>query len=111
MANTLMILAIYVPTHDSHLRKTIVAGSAIVGSPAEDDRIMIDYEGNIYNSSNMVSFDNKLLIAAGRHIDHYPTVARSWVKGSELIPVGTYDYDTHQIEVFDIAALGEWYNT
>lgn len=106
------VLNVYVPAHDSPLRKTIAARSGIVGRLAatgpEAQRILIDYEGNLYGSQSLERYEMRLLHAAGRHVTLYPTVARMMVRPDEMIEVGTYDDADHQLTVTNPTELEEW---
>ena len=89
-------LALYVPNPEtatgltySHL---IAPGSAIVGT-RHDQEVLIDYEGNTNNASNIKDFEDKIQHAAGRHITRYPTIARAMLKSDDLIRVGTARYE------------------
>lgn len=107
------ILKVYVPAPGTFLAIRIIKGSGIVGrslGPEAGGRIRIDYEGAKHNPSNIRTYEDKLFHAAGRHLQNYPTVARSWVPAEELIEIGEYfvddetwerrlvitDHETHQ---------------
>ena len=83
-------LNVYVPCSNTFTATAIAKKSAIVGTQIED-RIMLDYEGNLYGAANLESWDECLLVAAFRHIDHAPTVARIHANESELKQVGTFN--------------------
>ena len=87
------MLAIYVPAPGSPGCTGIIEGSGIVGTPAAEDRVLIDYEGARYDQVNMVTWADRLVHAAGRHTQRYPTVARRVVRASELLEVGQFDPD------------------
>lgn len=74
---------------------TIDRGSGIVNDPnvwaTNGGRIVVDYEGNRFGASNIVTFADRVMIAAGRHTERYPTIARSALVPESLIRVGTYD--------------------
>lgn len=124
---------VYIPIEGSRLRASIDPKSAIVGSPAnawlergapaelgggepiEDDpsdpQLVIDFEGARYGQVNMVTFADRCLHAAGRHKEHYPTVARRIVPRTELERVGTYIYDMERVEIEDgltLVHLARW---
>ena len=74
-----------------------VKGSAIVASnPTKSaDPIRVDFEGNIYSSEYYQSYWIRLFHAAGRHVERYPTVARSFHEDGPSFPfniVGTFNY-------------------
>lgn len=105
-----MTVAVYVPKEGTHAARVIRRGSAVVGSDETHEhaggRVRIDYEGGLYNSR--MSFGEKLVHAADRHLRRYPTSARMWVEPGELSPVGFYDYETRRLDVIDPARLNEW---
>lgn len=82
-------LAVYVPAND-HLRTTIRAGSGIVGTP-EGSRITLDYEGAIYGQTSLARFADRVAQAAGRHVTHYPTVARLAARPGDVRRIGDWD--------------------
>lgn len=125
-----MEVTIYVPHADSPVELGIIDGSAIVGSPLnpwlrsradlamkrngihvaapqhDDDRLVIDFEGDRFG--HMPHFTDKLLHAAGRHVEHYPTVARLHVEASTVLAVGTYNTETRAIQIWNSEALESW---
>ena len=104
-------LFIFVPGSDLD---GIDAGSAIVsidGDAVPDDLITVDYESNRDGYSNLTGFRDRLLHAAGRHIERYPTRARAQVPRSALVNVGFADYEDGRIVTFritDRGALRAW---
>ncbi len=103
------ILTVYVPAKTSIYRHYYIkAGSAIVGTQVGADLVMLDYEGNLYNASNLHSYHDRLLQAAYRHVEKYPTVARMCVDLKEVQAVGTLDMETKKAEITDLEALCEW---
>lgn len=102
------ILTVYVPAADSALRRTLLPGSALVGSLSNGRRIMVDFEGDKYGSQGLRTYEQKLLHASGRHVERYPTVARAFVESGDLIEVGTYDVHQRTLTVTDPQALKGW---
>jgi hypothetical protein len=102
-----MLLTVYVPAgEDTH---GIDPGSAIVGSRIEGaDALLIDYEGGRFGQMGFEVFENRLLHAAGRHVQRYPTRARQRVDPRAFRAVGTYDSDTRELDVGDPEALEAW---
>lgn len=84
-----MILNIYVPTGNLN-QHDIAPGSAIVADPqrVEDDHATCYIEGGIYQK---MDFAEKLIHAAGRLVQRYPTGAIRGVPVAELLHVGLYD--------------------
>lgn len=68
-------------------------GSAMVSRPADDQQGTreVFYEGNVYNAPELRRFQDKLLHAAGRLANRYPTIARMTVPAEAVIVVATYD--------------------
>lgn len=104
-------LTVYIPADErAEALLGIKPGSAIVGSPLEDDptaSIRIDYEGNLFGAINMNTDGERMQIAAGRHIWNngkgFPTVARQWVEPALLCAVATYDTDTRTLSFGDVS--------
>ena len=104
-------LTLYVPTGGSTL--IIADGSAIAGTPSEDGRVLVDYEGGLYRPD--MEYETKLQHACGRHVMRYPTVARMHARAGELKPVGTARRDPALLgwvvaEITDPDALCQWLN-
>lgn len=92
-------LAVYVPAQPLHRSlHGLAAGSAIVGTPQEGGEVLIDFEGDIYNSTPN-PYAERVHRAAGRHawIDRngqlvrYPTVARRLVPAEAVVEIGEWD--------------------
>ena len=90
-------LAVFVPT-DPARTLSIDSGSGIVGT-VDGPMTVIDYEGNRYGSTSMVTWADRVHHAAGRHADRYPTVARSVVPAVTLVQVGTFDSERGQVHL------------
>lgn len=83
-------IPVYVPTDSS--KHGILPGSAIVGEwEFSVGRVTLDFEGNRFGASNLNRFVERCLAAWGRHVEHYPTVARAYVNSHEVIQVGEFD--------------------
>jgi hypothetical protein len=104
------VLAVYVLHPNSPLRFSIAHHSAIVGTPGENDpsQVRIDYEGDLYHASNLVTFADRVERAAGRHTTNYPTVARAWVQADSLVRVGSWDDREGLVHVEMPDALAAW---
>jgi len=99
---------LYVPAPgvDTH----IDAGSAIVGD-IRDGMHDVHYERG--GASNVRTFEERIIHAAGRRAHRYPTVARSLLPATDLVDVGSVAYDPvlrHWFieEILDEAALEAW---
>lgn len=82
---------VFVPNEDHPIRTMIAAGSGIVGAPAlRGGYLEVDYEGNLYGAANIVTYADRISLAYGRMVQHYPTIARTLVEPEALTRVGTY---------------------
>lgn len=103
------MLSIFVPTPGLRVTVRIAPRSGIVGTYyPNDQRVLIDYEGNLYGASNIKTYADRLRHAAGRHTERYPTVARRFVTTIDVIQIGTFDYGTGEIEIMNPVLLAEW---
>lgn len=100
-------LTVYVPTDALQAFVGIAPGSAIVGSP-EGERIRIDYEGDLYRRECMRGYATRLLHAAGRHVERYPTVARALVDPGDLRAIGEYVVEDERLTLDDEDLLCRW---
>jgi hypothetical protein len=93
--DSLIEMHILIPKPGALQREEIKAGSGIVAVERADRSADIYYEGNLYGAENLRSYWGRLLCAAGRLAQEYPTVARlvddNWNENFEHI--GTFDYD------------------
>lgn len=87
-------------------------GSGIVGAPLPGaERAAVDYEGAIYEQTEMARLADRVFYAHGRLVDRYPTVARMVVSRTSLVDVGTFDPTSGTIAPVDEgaeAALAAW---
>jgi hypothetical protein len=85
---------ILIPKPKNSKRKLIKAGSGIVATDRPDGSTDIYFEGNLYGAENLRSYWGRLLYAAGRLSQKYPTVARlvdkDWSENFDRI--GAFDY-------------------
>lgn len=80
---------VYLPV-DQTVLDHIDRGSGIVG--VEDgERILLYFEGNRFGYANVVTFADRVMIAAGRMQERYPTIARMSVEVDSVRKVGRYD--------------------
>lgn len=74
----------------------LASGSAVVAEQIGETHIL-HYEGNVYGACNLNHYEQKLLNAAGRKAEAYPTSAMLGLTNSELeedfVEVGVFDYD------------------
>jgi len=99
-------LNVYVPAGEAFFG--IYPGSAIVGFDRASRLCEVYFEGGLYNASYFAAFSDRLLHAAGRCSEPYPTVARLSLPREALQLVGTHDPETHVLDVDDREALDAW---
>lgn len=119
-------VALYVPAPDTPLRALIDPGSGVVGTSDAywhgTRRItpkvgvhVVDFEGNRFNASNIVTYYDRVAHAADRHFTAYPTIARTRAHEDDLIHVGWYYPHAKRIEILAtdraLATLIEWLTT
>jgi hypothetical protein len=80
--------------------REIARGSGIVGGTPANGYVVIDYEGNLHGAVNLVTWRDRVEIAAGRHVERYPTVARAAAKEEQLVDVGLFDTETRAISLW-----------
>lgn len=81
---------VYVPRAGSVAGRMIDRGSGIVGT-VSGGLVTIDYEGNRFGASNIVTWADRVYHAWDRHTTDYPTVARMTIDPIELNEVGKFD--------------------
>jgi len=95
-----MKFTVYVPRKGSTISKIVEPKSAIIKSRmVSDDLALVYFEGNSIRASNINTFEDKCMLAAGRARDKYPTIAKACVDIADVIDVGVYDLDTNQIHI------------
>jgi hypothetical protein len=98
-------VGVYIPR--SGTLSMIKPKSAICGTQ-NNDRLVLDFEGNTLNITNLASYTQRLISAAGRHAERYPTIARINAESIDYVLVGEYDTTTSLLSVFDADALEVW---
>lgn len=104
------------PTRSRLSRVTRGSGiAAFAEQPAQEDErlsivphMTVDYEGNLYKAENLATWEQRVLHAAQRHVEKYPTTARVFVPVASLVRVGTFFCQTSGIDVTDRPALDRW---
>lgn len=81
---------VYVPIAGSRAERLIDHGSGVVGSLG-GDTILVDFEGNRFGASNVVTYADRVAVAASRHAVSYPTIARASPPASDLCRIGVFD--------------------
>lgn len=90
---------VFVPARGAHF--VIDHGSGIVGTPLDSGALLIDYEGNRYGASNVVTYADRVHLAAGRHLERYPTIARQSAAARDLVRIGSFDTTTGYVDLTD----------
>lgn len=54
---------------------------------------LVYYEGNRYHADNLQAFEHRVLAAAGRCVERYPTVARGLFPREDFEVIGLVTYD------------------
>lgn len=103
-----MNVKVYVPLHDG--LPYVARGSGIVGDLATYDpgRLLVYYEGNIYGMSNIKTFADRVYHAAGRLLQHYPTIAVASVLRSRMEEVGVFDGNAVKLHSGKESVLETW---
>lgn len=107
------IWPVLVPSPTTPVGAWIRPHSGIVGQPmkgSEAGRLVIDYEGNRHEASNIITWADRVEHAAGRAATQYPTIARAFVERHEMIEVGTYATEDGRITIHEQheALVREW---
>lgn len=104
----LTAVAVYVPVPGADFGA--LPGSALVGS-REGRALVLDLEGNHYDTPGLRRYADRLHHAWGRHESRYPTVARRVVDPAQVLRVGCYDPREGQLLLDDElskARLRDW---
>lgn len=101
-------LRVYIPRDGTAARAAVAEHSGVVGSPADGDRLVLDYEANMHGAANIKTFADKVHHAAGRHTAGYPTRARTEVDDSAVIEVGLYDGERVVLDAERREAVADW---
>jgi hypothetical protein len=107
-------LYLYLPAggaviHHVHAGSAIVSSSPGSGDP--DERIVVYFEGNIYGGDALRRFADRVLHAADRLIQDYPTVATAVFRRGELFEVAYFHVGRGEIVFHDpgcAARTGVW---
>jgi hypothetical protein len=106
---------LYVPKEGSSLQKSLARGSAIVADASYDTHqrlgggmVIVHYEGNIYGAENLKEYPERVLSAAGRLRERYPTSAMQGAYLKELIVIGSFHYPTRGLLIENREALQAW---
>lgn len=105
---------VFVPKAGTRAAGIVAPKSAIVAAHEQPDcllgtdQALCYFEGNLYGAVNLQSFSERLLSAAGRALQRYPTVAKSFFNRSDLVLVGYYDFEQKHLVVIDRRSLKDW---
>lgn len=106
-------LTVYIPT-DPLVASMVAPGSALVGLPMGDGRVLVYYEGWIHGAAQYADLDARgkweggLDHAASRMVTNYPTSALMSPKAETLTAIGTYNPVTRTVVVDDEESLEGW---
>lgn len=102
-----MTYSVYIPHHSLGIDE----GSGVVGHDTGGDRILVDFEGNRFGASNIITFADRVYHAASRQEHDYPTIARKFVPRELLVEIGWFDGDRVQVPPGNEDALATWLGT
>lgn len=106
-----MKLAVFVPKNDCPFQ-SIARKSALVADTTKffNGCLVVYFEGNLYKSENLETYEDRLLHAAGRLVKNYPTTAKAYFKWADLTQVGEYDTEAWRFSAFShrLSELSEW---
>jgi hypothetical protein len=106
-------IVVYVPAMNEQLH--IARGSGIVGEPSASSRtVLIYFEGDTHWPVNISTFADRVMHAYYRMVEHAPTVAKSRVPVSSVIPVGTFDPVREEVTLTGLESerdLARWLGT
>ena len=82
-------LSLLVPKTEFQAQHELKKGSAVVAVKRPSGQVIAYYEGNIYGACNIVTFDDKAVLAYGRLVQNYPTSAKFVLDPDEYEIVGS----------------------
>lgn len=102
--------SLLVPRKDTEAARVISEGSAVVSDVRHDGgKVLAWFEGNLNGASNLETFYDRTVCAAGRLVSNYPTVARRLFRRSEFTEAAAYSFVRMAIiDVSDSEALEAW---
>ncbi len=92
-------VTVYIPKENHPVFACLMPGSAIVadGQMVTPEDVLVYYEGNRYNDDALRAFGDRAVIAAGRLMERYPTIARGAFPVDLLLPVGTVELRKEEV--------------
>lgn len=113
---TTQVVDLWIPKISPHpfidpASAVVSLSSASQRSPG--DQILCYFEGNRYGAEDAATWLGRVILAGSRALTRYPTTARALIRPSELIPVGTYDFEAATLELVEerIPLLREYLGT
>lgn len=113
-------LVVLVP-QDAAPHPAIDAASAIVADPeavvggGSERMLHVYFEGNRNRASNLERYEDRLIVAGGRLVERYPTIAHARVPAADFVVVGELDTadwrftpDPEQDNLLRTWVGGEW---
>lgn len=67
--------------------------------------LLVYYEGNRYDAENLRLYEQRVLCAAGRCVERYPTMARGVFPREDFEVIGTVTYDPVPTVVIEASGL------
>ena len=111
---TMRELLVLVPRPGTVARQAIDVGSGVVASvpPVTTAEWLVYFEGNRFDVANMRAFSERVLHAAGRLDQQYPTIARGLFARDDFAVVGTFtyaaDWREHHLTITDAETVAAW---
>lgn len=112
------VLVVLVPKPGTPPARVIDAGSGIVADDSNEqrrpitwDEIEVYFEGDRYRLPKG-PFVDRVVRAAGRLAERYPTIARGVFRRDDFVVIGTLvyasDWRTHTLDITDDVTLARW---
>lgn len=102
-------LQVLVPKPGTDAARVIRPGSGVVSAGDGGVHVLVHYEGALYG---FASYKDKVLRAAGRLAQDYPTIAKGVFPAEDFVQVGTFTYsmDWREYELLldDEQTVEEW---
>lgn len=103
------VLHILVPRVGTAAARWIDAGSGVVTADDLSQPFWcVHFEGNRYRAINLQTFEDRVRQAAGRLVEHYPTVACGVWPAADFEVIGTLVLEPPSLIITDLAAVACW---
>lgn len=88
----------------------IAPGSGIVGRSMAGGKVLVYYEGNLYDAVNMRRYVERVLHAWGRMDENYPTIAKATLDRQDLVWIGKWSSAMGRVlvDAENRAVLANW---